>query len=159
MRNNMKRLLLIPLFASFVACGGTVNENAIQGASPVDITMNLENEGFENNKTHTAESISYQLKKVQMGSTLICDVFSSEPNTIESIRATIMSDAVSGKITDFSFLSYVGSIDYDSANREAAVEWIKRNKDIESDTIIGDAKFSIIAPSDYVRTLNVEKSM
>ncbi len=153
----MKRLLLL-LLVLLTACNGTINENAIQGASPVDITMNLENQGFENNKVHTAESISYKLKKEQMGSTFICDVYSTKPNTIEFLRATIMNDVSAGEITDFSYLRYVGSINYDSANREVAMGWINANKNTQNDTIIGDAKFSIIKPSDYVRILIIEKS-
>jgi hypothetical protein len=168
-------IFILSVFIAIVAkCGSNnnaKNENAtitaenvsnfINGLAPVDVYLNMEKQSFKTEKQLGGEygnlwisTISYE------GMDCRVETFSSNINNVESVRATAMIDIASKEIIAAKqFIQFVATLPYENAKPEDAVNWIDKNFDNDkASIIIGDAKFTIQAPSVAVRVLLIEKA-
>jgi|SRR5690554_62215 len=154
----MKKLLLLPLLAMIFACGSKENENAIKGLVPYDVTKNFENQGFTFEKTRTEIGTSNKGVKNENGINYTVSCFGSDYKSVESVNADIFIQGDKNIIAGEQFLIFTASLPYESSKPEVAAKWIQRNyNNDKKDTIIGDVKFTVLAPSKVVRRLLLEK--
>jgi hypothetical protein len=142
----------------------STNENNpskyITGLSPVDVYLNMEKQGFKTEKQLGGEyGNSWTSKHSSAGIDYTVDVFSSNIDNVESVRATAIIDVVNKKIiATQQFFQFVSSLPYENAKPEEATKWVANNfNEDKASTIIGDVKFTIYAPSLAVRMLGMEK--
>jgi hypothetical protein len=135
--------------------------NFINGLNPVDVYMNMEKQGFKTEKQLGGEygnawtsTMSYD------GMDCKVETFSSNVNNVESVTATAMIDVTSKKIiATKQFIQFVATLPYENAKPEDAANWVDKNfNNDKASIIIGDAKFTIYAPSVAVRMLRIEKA-
>lgn len=132
----------------------------INGLAPVDIYLNMEKQDFKTDKQIGGEYSNLWICTKQYGGIdYKVEVYSSNTDNVESVRATAIIDAT--KVIDAAkpFLQMVSTVPYKDAKPQEAANWINTyfNKD-KADTTIGDAKFTILAPSASVRVLTIEKA-
>ena len=156
----MKRILFTLIIATaLLSCGSDANENAIPGLEPYDVTKNFEDNGFSFEKIKSEMGTSHT--GIQKGEGFLFQVstFSNDYKTIESITATVtLSEGKTAEVGK-QFLTFTSTLPYDNSNPEQAAKWVQKKYDIqESDTIINGVKFSITAPSKFVRMLIMEKA-
>lgn len=128
----------------------------IPGIEPVDVYLNLKNEGFKIDKTFNPEfGNSWECKKQIDGIDMYVNIYSpNSASKFQSLKATITVEAgykhiEAGKY----FIKYISSLPYDGSNNVAAVNWIDKHFYHSADTIIGNVQFSLKAPSNYARLL------
>ncbi|MDM1033804.1 hypothetical protein HXZ91_04835 [Myroides odoratimimus] len=154
-----KVLLLIGGMSLLVSCSDYVNKNAIKGADPYDMIMSLEKEGFTKLIMNTDIGTSIQMSNDIGGLKQRYSTFSIDNKSVESVSVSIQVDGVT-KYVDAgkSFIQFSATMPYDAMNQEAVSKWVDKNyNNDKKDTIIGDAKFIILAPSKLVRMLTIEK--
>lgn len=156
----MKKLLLLPLVTMIFACGKKENENAIKGLTPYDISENFKNKGLFFEKSITEFGTLNKGVQQYDGITFMVATMGSDHKSVENITADYILDNSRKNIeSGEEFLIYTSSLPYDNSNPEAATSWVKKNyNNNNQDTIIGDVKFTILAPSIHARRLVMERS-
>ncbi|MDM1513572.1 hypothetical protein [Myroides odoratimimus] len=155
----MKKIILGVGLLALVSCSEYVNENAIKGADPYDMVMSLEKEGFTKLIMNTDIGTSIQMSNDIDGLKQRYSTFSIDNKSVESVSVSIQVDGVT-KYVDAgkSFIQFSATMPYDEMNQEAISKWVDNNyNNDKKDTIIGDAKFTMLAPSKLVRMLTIEK--
>lgn len=140
----------------------TSSESFIEGLKPVDVYMNMDNIGFKTDKdlgsgygnlwtsTMSSNGINYRV-----------EAFSTNTSNVISVRGTAMVQNPSLKNikNEQQFFIFLSSLPYNGSNSIEFANWLKDNYNVnEASITIGDAKFTLYAPSDYVRMLNIEKA-
>lgn len=137
------------------------NVKYIEGLAPVDVYLNLEKQGFKTNKQIGGDyGNMWTSTKSYAGIDYEVNVYSSDINNVESVSAKAMVDITQKDIIAVQqFLIYISSLPYDNASPQRAGQWVKANFNNDKAAItIGDAKFTLYAPSAVMRMLVVEKS-
>ena len=132
----------------------------IKGLMPADIYSSMEKEGFKTERKLGGEfGNSWTSTKNILGIEYKVEIYSANVNNVESVRATALIDLeLKETIAAQQFIIFVSSLPYESSEPQKAEQWIKDNynKD-KATTIIGDARFTIFAPTDQLRSLLIEK--
>jgi len=136
--------------------------NKIPELKPVDVYLNLEKQGFTTTKQFSSEyGNSWDCKNSSAGIDYIVNVFSDDVNSVERVRATAMLNGNENKqiIATKPFLKYVASVPFEGNDPAKFAEWLDKNfnKDKQSLTI-SDVKFTIYAPTNLLRMLDIEKA-
>lgn len=167
MKNLSVTISLIICVIIFVTCGNktsnfdaiTTESNFISGLSPVDVYLNMEKQGFSVDSDFSEYGNSWICKKDVDGINFTVDMYSSNKNNVENVRATAMIDVVKKDITATQqFFSYIASLPYEGSEPHKAQQWIIDNFNNDKSAItIGNVIFTINAPSKAVRILYIEK--
>lgn len=130
----------------------------IPGVEPVDVYLNLKNEGFKIDKTFNPEyGNSWECRKKIDGIDMYANIYSpNSTSKFQSVNASVMVEPGykhidAGKF----FIKYISSLPYDGSNNVAAVNWVERHYYHSADTIIGNVQFSLKAPSKFARMLTI----
>lgn len=133
----------------------------INGLAPVDVYLNMEKQGFKTEKQLSGEyGNSWTSTKSYAGIDYRVETYSSNINNVESVQGTAMIDVTQKEIIAAQqFFIFLSSLPYDNADPQKAGQWIKDNynKD-KATTTIGDAKFTMYAPSIALRMIRIEKA-
>jgi hypothetical protein len=132
----------------------------IPGVMPVDVYLNLEDEGFTTErKFRDSESgHSWTSQYAVPGLEYEVVTFSRDINRVESVSAYIMIDPAQKRPEAAQmFLLYLATLPYEGADPEAAQEWIRENFNThQAETVIGGVSFRMLAASDMVRGIVIE---
>jgi hypothetical protein len=132
----------------------------IGGLAPVDIYLSMEKQGFKTDKKIGGEyGNSWVSTKNVSGIDYKVDTYSSNVNNVESVRATVMIDLNQKEIIAAQqFFIFLSSLPYDSADTQKSAQWVRDNyNNDKASIVIGDAKFTMYAPSAAVRMMDIEK--
>jgi|GEM_PF-6272285 len=133
----------------------------IRGLSPVDIYMNLEKQGFKTTKHFNKEwGNTWTSTKSYSGISYEVVAYSTSADNVESVSATAIIDVLQKDIISTQqFFSYISSLPYTNSNPQQASKWVIDNFNKNNSSVaIGDATFTIFAPSKATRTLTIEKT-
>ena len=166
---NLVSILSLFFFA-FLAIASSDNKDEglfISDLSPADIYTTLENIGFKTDKIRNPEygNTWTSLLNNYGGIDYRVDIYSTNVSNVISYRATasinqyyLNDKNISASQQFFILASSFPSL-YDKSNSEEISLWIKNNFNSDKSTVtIGSAKFTMYAPSQYVRFLDVEKA-
>jgi hypothetical protein len=134
----------------------------ISGLTPADVYLSFENNGFKTEKKLDAEYGSRWISTQSVdGIDFEVVTFSTNATQVVSVRATAMIDVTQKDISAaLAFVKYAASLTYENANPQEASKWVTDNfNNDKAMIVIGDAKFTIFAPSKAVRSLLIEKVM
>lgn len=137
------------------------SEKFINGLAPVDVYLNMENRGFSTKKSSSKDwGNTWTNKMTSAGIEYTVETYSSNTKNVERVRATAMIDAGRKDIVEAQqFFIFLSSLPYENSAPQVAGQWIQDNYDNDqASTIIGDAKFTIYAPSVVVRMMIIEKA-
>lgn len=158
---GMKKFLLLICTLGMTACTGDSNKY-IAGLSPNVVYSNLTDIGFSNDREFNEYGKMWTCSKADDGLKCKVVIFSPEAvDKVQSVTATIMVDPLSGKEvkSGLNYLQFVASIPYTMSDPDKAASWVSENIDSnDATTTIGDVKFTISAPSDFVRILGIEQT-
>ena len=133
----------------------------ISGLSPTDVYLNMEKQGFKTEKLLSKEyGNMWTNKKTIDGMDYTVQTYSSNINSVESVRATAMIDVINKDIVATQqFFMFISSLPYEGSEPQNAMDWVKDNFNNDKATItIGDVMFTISAPTKQARMLLMEKS-
>ncbi|HUH25245.1 MAG TPA: hypothetical protein VLY87_01335, partial [Flavobacterium sp.] len=118
----MDKLILLPLLATLFACGSKENEKAIKGLAPVDVYMNLENQGFTTDKSLGGDLKTWTSTNKLLGGTLTVETNSTDTKSVEFVRATAMVN-VSGDVQNTKdFFKMIASLPYEGSDYEVSTK-------------------------------------
>ena len=120
-----------------------------------------ETEGFKTKTQFSSEYGNFWTStKNYAGIDYTVETYSSNIKFVESVQATALVDLSQKRIIAAQqFFIFVSSLPYDNANPQKAGQWIVDNYDNDkATTTIGDAKFTIYAPSIALRMIRIEKA-
>lgn len=131
----------------------------IPGLAPVDVYLNMEKEGFTTKKQLSEEGNLWTSHKQYEGLDCKVHTFSDNIDSVVSVSATAMLDIYQKSPESAKFLLlFVASLPYDGANPQEAQKWVLENYNKhQASMVIGGVKFMILAPTDAVRGLRIEK--
>lgn len=161
--NSNNAIMLALLMLSVISCTSkkkeVENSNFIQGLSPVDVYSDIESHGFSVNRDFSEYGYSWICKKSINGTDFIVDMYSSDKNNLENVRATAIIDVINQDIAATQqFFSYIASLPYEGSEPQKSQQWIIENFNNDKSTItIANVIFTISAPTKYVRVLYIEK--
>lgn len=139
----------------------TVNPSTIlPGLEPVDVYLNMEKMGFVTEKISSEFGYSWFCRKNYAGIKYEVSFSSLDGRTVETVTATAMIEDVLNKniIATKPFFLTIGSLPFDGNEPRKAAEWINENfYNNKKSIIISGVEFTIIAPTNFVRTLRISK--
>lgn len=154
-------LFLIAAIASSNDSDSADSSKYIKGLAPVDVYLNMEKQGFTTDKKLGGEyGNSWTCTKNYAGIDYKVETFSSNINNVVSVTATAMIDVTQKQIiATQQFFIFLSSLPYENSDPRTAGQWVKDNFDNDkASTIIGDAKFTMYAPSVALRMMTIEKA-
>lgn len=162
----MKKLFLLAIAATlFVGCGGSdsktekkvENPNAIKGLPPSDVYLNMQNQGFDYKKTENEEGIMWENHLVVGNFDYRVQTFSRTDDAVESVRVIITTTPPDKAYEAESFIGMIATLPYPTNDFDKTNKWLAKNisKD-KATTVIGDARWTIYAPTKWARTIYVE---
>jgi hypothetical protein len=138
----------------------TTTYKFIPGIKPYDIYGNFEKKGFTTDKQISADG-SFFTNESNTGGILYnvgtsCLNSASEVSEVR-LSATRVDPQFNKEIDMKAFLKFGCSIPYDNSDQEKVKQWIEENyfKD-KSNIIISGVKFTLFAPTEFVRTIQIE---
>ena len=157
----MKKVLALVMIAN-MACNSpekTEPSIFINDLTAVDVYQNFESKGFKVDKQFDATNGNLWTCKMQEGDiNYTVEVFSHDDSKVETVSATVVCGANNELNQTKEFFGYAATLQYEGAEPNKARQWVFDNFNKDKDSIIiGDACFKILAPSKYVRILNVSK--
>lgn len=132
----------------------------IGGLNPVDVYLNLKERGFSvDTDSDVTNGTLWTCKYNAKGLDFNVTIFSPhDVDKAQSVRLTIMADPYTNLNAGKEITAFVATIPYDSADRDKAHKFVEDNYDNDkASTIIGDACFTMYAPSALVRMLDIQK--
>lgn len=131
----------------------------INGLAPVDVYLNLEKTGFTTDKNLSDAGNLWTCKLNEQNINYVVTTYSTNTTNVSSVTATAMVEAGSKDIAATEqFFKFICSLPYDGSAPDQAAQWLSANfNNDKATTTIGDAKFTINAPSAAARTLSIEK--
>jgi hypothetical protein len=158
----MKKYVLFLLATACFSCGSKQeNLDGIVGLAPSNIYLNLENQGFETVKNlgGTTNGNIWENKKTIDNIDYQVTTYSKDIQVVETIKATALADNADDIQSTMQFFAMISSAPYESAKPAEASTWVKNNFDNDkASKVIGDAKFTLYAPSNFARMLTIEKT-
>lgn len=139
------------------------NDTSIKGLMPVDIYLNLENKGYTITKNHSLEyGDLINCKNSSAGIDYLVNISGNNQNPVEQVRASATINGLEPTkqiIAAKPFIKYISSIQYEGNDANKVAEWIEKNFDNDKSTIeVSNVKFTINAPTKFVRMLSIQKS-
>lgn len=138
-------------------------EPTISGFEPAPTYLALKQMGFSKDTNYGGEhGTSWTCTRIDYGINYVVSIYApSASSDVQSYRLTI---TVEPGIEDIQkgmwMMKELACVKYDTANPESARTWVESNYNNDgATTTIGDAKYTIHAPSAIVRTLSIEKSI
>ena len=133
----------------------------IPGLLPVDVYLNMEKNGFKTSKDLGGEyGNSWKCTSTEAGLDYTVEIFSHGSSTVETVSATARVIDVQSKNISATqqFIVYVSSLPYEGSDPIKVAKWIDTNFNIDKASItISKVKYTIYAPSKYVRMLSIER--
>lgn len=133
----------------------------ISGLNPVDVYLNLQQRGFSVDKNYSLDGHLWTCNYSAKGLDFTATIFSPKAtDKAQSVRFTISASPDSDISLGKELASYIATIPYDTADIEKAKQFVEKNynKD-KSSIIIGDAEFTVYAPTPYYRMLDIQKAI
>lgn len=138
-----------------------LNSKAIPGSVPVDVYQNFEDKGYKIDKQSGSDYNIWECTKKESGIDYDVKVGSSTTDNIEMVRGSASLDGSEKKSPEAMkpFISYVASLQYTGNDLPKLHQWIDDNFNKKTATIIiGGVKFSLYAPSPFMRMIQYEKA-
>lgn len=137
-------------------------DNGIEGLNAVDIYLNLEEKGYTIDKQYTSkEGTLYYCDKKEIAIEYNVTMFKNTNDKVEEVKISATLTGLENKkiIAVKPFLKYVSTVQYEGSNNSKITRWIEDNfNNDKASIIIGQAKFSIFAPSEFTRLVLIEKA-
>ncbi|EKT3967142.1 hypothetical protein [Flavobacterium psychrophilum] len=138
-------------------------DTSIKGLMPVDIYLNLEKKGYAITKNHSLEyGDLINCKNSSAGIDYVVDISGNNENPVEEVRATATINGTEPTkliIATKPFIKYISSVQYEGSEANKVAEWIEKNFDNDKSTIeVSKVKFTISAPTKFVRILSIQKN-
>jgi hypothetical protein len=154
--------LIIGIIAVCIATDDSPKTNTqyIGGLNPVDVYLNLKERGFSVDTDYdVTNGTMWTCKYNAKGLDFTVTIFSPhDVDKAQSVRLNIMADPYANLNAGKEIAAFVATIPYDSADRDKARQFVEDNynKD-KASIVIGDACFTMYAPSALVRMLDIQK--
>lgn len=138
------------------------DENAqyIVGLNPVDMYLSLKERGFSVDTDYDiTNGTMWTCKYNAKGLDFTVTIFSPhDVDKAQSVRLAIMADPHANLNAGKKIAAFVATAPYDSADRDKARQFVENNyNNDKASIIIGDACFTVYAPSAFVRMLDIQK--
>ena len=133
----------------------------LPGLAPVDVYLNMEKNGFVTEKRLSGKSGNFWISTESVpGIDYRVETYSSNIDNVESVKASATIDMYYEDIsTTQQFFIFISSLPYLGADPQRAGNWIRDNFYYDKSTIvIGDARFTIYAPTNAYRMVIIEKA-
>lgn len=158
---NLFSILALIVFTFFAIASTEEDESAfIKGICPADIYTGLEGIGFTTDRVYNSETGHIWTSTCKLGGIdYIVEIFGDKATKVNSTRGTAMLDYNKDIKNSLPFLIYLASLQYENSDPQIAEQWIKDNfNNDQATTTIGGVKFTILAPTQLVRVLSLEKA-
>lgn len=132
----------------------------IGGLNPVDVYLNLKERGFSVDTDYdVTNGTMWTCKYNAKGLDFTVNIFTPhDVDKAQSVRLTIMADPYANLNAGKEIAAFVATIPYDSADKDKARQFVENNYNNDKATIvIGDACFTMYAPSALCRWLDIQK--
>lgn len=143
-------------------CEGDENKPVISGFDPYLSSLALKEIGFDRNTDYGGEfGDMITCTRHDYGIQYVVTMFMPYGyNEVQNFRASIMVEPGIENIQSGLFMiKFLAGAKYDTCDPVRAENWAQENYDNDGATItIGDARFTINAPSEYVRMLTIDKA-
>lgn len=138
------------------------DENAqyIVGLNPVDVYLSLKERGFSVDTDYDiTNGTMWTCKYNAKGLDFTVTIFSPhDVDKAQSVRLAIMADPHANLNAGKKIAAFVATAPYDSADRDKARQFVENNyNNDKASIIIGDACFTVYAPSALARMLDIQK--
>lgn len=138
------------------------DENAqyIVGLNPVDVYLSLKERGFSVDTDYDiTNGTMWTCKYNAKGLDFTVTIFSPhDVDNAQSVRLAIMADPYANLNAGKKIAAFVATAPYDSADRDKARQFVENNyNNDKASIIIGDACFTVYAPSALARMLDIQK--
>ena len=155
------------IFAIIVAAipseTGQRTDPTIQGFEPAPTYLALKEMGFHKETNYGGEyGTTWTCTRMDYGINYVVSIYApSASSDVQNYRLTI---TIEPGIEDIQkgiwMMKELACVKYDTANPELTRSWVENNYNNDgATTIIGSAKYTILAPSEVTRILNIEKNM
>ena len=158
---NLFSILTLMVFTFFAIASTEEDESAfIKGICPADIYTGLEGIGFTTDKVYNNEAGHLWTSTSKLGGIdYRVEIYSTKATKVISARGTAILDYNKDINNSIPFLVYLTSLQYENSNPQLAEQWVKDNfNNDKATTTIGEVKFTILAPTQFVRVLSLEKA-
>lgn len=131
----------------------------ITGLNPVDVYVNLQKWGFSVDKDYSTDGNLWTCKYSAEGLDYTVTIYSPKAvDKAQSVRMSIMASPYSSINNGLQLACYIATIPYNSADIEKAKQFVENNyNNDKSSIIIGDAEFTIHAPTQLARMIDIQK--
>lgn len=137
-------------------------KNGIEGMSPVDIYLDLEKKGYTIDKQYEPNSGTlYYCDKKDYAITYNVTMFKNTNDLVEEVKISATLTGLDNKniLAVKPFLKYISTVQYKGSDVNKVTQWIEDNfNNDKASIIIGQAKFSIFAPTKFTRLVMIEKA-
>lgn len=150
------------ILAIIIPSGNKTDETTlyISGLDPVTVYLNLQEKGFNVEKDYSStDGNLWTCKYSAEGLDYIVTIYSPKAvDKAQSVRLSIITSPYSSISNGKQVARYIATIPYDTADIEKAKQFVESNYDNDnSSIIIGDAKFTVHAPTQFVRMIDIQK--
>lgn len=131
----------------------------IVGLDPVTAYLNLQKWGFSVDKDYSTEGNLWTCKYSAEGLDYTVTIYSPKAvDKAQSVRMSIMASPYSSISNGLQLACYIATIPYDTADIEKAKQFVENNyNNDKSSIVIGDAEFTIYAPTQLTRMIDIQK--
>ena len=142
---------------------GNRTETTISGFEPAPTYLALKQMGFSKETNYGGEyGTSWTCTRIDYGISYVVSMYA--PSASSDVQSYRLNITVEPGIEDIQkglwMMKELACVEYDTSNPESARIWVENNYNNDgASTIIGDAKYTIFAPSAIVRTLCIEKNI
>ncbi len=137
------------------------DENAqyIVGLDPVTVYLSLKEMGFSIDKDYSTDGNLWTCKYSAEGLDYTVTIYSPKAvDKVQSVRLTIMTSPYSSISNGLQLACYIATLPYDTAETEKAKQFVASNyNNDKSSIIIGDAEFTVYAPTQLARIIDIRK--
>ena len=138
------------------------SKKGIEGLNAVDIYLDLEKKGYTVDKQYNSkDGTLYFCDKKETAIEYNVTMFKNTSDKVEEIKISGTLTGLDNKniIAVKPFLKYISTVQYEGSDTAKITQWIEDNfNNDKASTIIGEAKFSIFAPSQFTRLVVIEKA-
>ena len=131
----------------------------ITGLDPVTVYLNLQEKGFSVDKDYSTNGNLWTCKYSAEGLDYTVTIYSPKAvDKAQSVRLSITASPYSSISNGKQVASYIATIPYDTADTEKAKQFVESNyNNDKSSIIIGDAEFTVYAPTQLARMIDIQK--
>ncbi len=122
-------------------------QSGVPGITPVDVYLNYTKLGFKLTKISNSGGYLWTCKEVTDDHTFIVEIYSSDINSVTSIRATAINHDPEQDTDDVAkdFLGHVATTPFDGNQPAKMRDWVKNNMGRTGKLSGGDVKIEMIA--------------